>query len=114
MTRLTRQTGFLVTTPKDRIPFNRQERIGTGARCTREYVLHSCCSPARAGVMPRRYQQRFGHETDPRYDAQDPVAGLPTWEITIANFLSAVGCVADTVGKWYFGERRTLRLNILN
>jgi arylsulfatase A-like enzyme len=32
-----------------------------GIRCTSAYVTASVCAPSRAGLITRRYQQRFGH-----------------------------------------------------
>ena len=36
-----------------------------GVRFASGYVSHPYCSPTRAGLMTGRYQQRFGHETNP-------------------------------------------------
>src|ERR1700693_1385863 len=54
----------------------------SGMRFTNACVAHPFCSPTRAGLMTGRYQHRFGHENNPIYDRNDPVAGLPTSEIT--------------------------------
>ncbi|SHH37503.1 Arylsulfatase A [Chryseolinea serpens] len=37
----------------------------TGVKFTEGYVTASICSPSRAGLLTGRYQQRFGHETQP-------------------------------------------------
>ncbi|NRA96060.1 MAG: sulfatase-like hydrolase/transferase, partial [Planctomycetes bacterium] len=39
-----------------------------GVRLTSGYVSHPYCSPSRAGILTGRYQQRFGHEHNLRYD----------------------------------------------
>jgi len=74
-----------------------------GVRCTQGYVSHPFCSPTRAGLMTGRYQQRFGHENNPKYDPNDAVAGLPVSEITVADVLSRLGYVTGAVGKWHLG-----------
>ena len=53
--------------------------------------------------MTGRYQQRFGHENNPKYDNDDQVSGLPTSEITIAQVLSDAGYVTGQIGKWHLG-----------
>ncbi len=74
-----------------------------GVRFTNACVSHPFCSPTRAGLMTGRYQQRFGHENNPKYDPNDQVAGLPTSEVTIAQVLSSAGYVTGQIGKWHLG-----------
>jgi arylsulfatase A-like enzyme len=74
-----------------------------GLRFTNACVSHPFCSPTRAGLMTGRYQHRFGHENNPKYDPNDQVAGLPAGEITIANVLSDAGYVTGQIGKWHLG-----------
>jgi arylsulfatase A-like enzyme len=74
-----------------------------GVRFTNAYVSHPFCSPTRAGLMTGRYQHRFGHENNPKYDPNDQVAGLPTSEITIAQVLSDAGYITGQIGKWHLG-----------
>ncbi len=75
----------------------------SGVRFTNGYVSHPFCSPTRAGLMTGRYQQRFGHENNPRYDPADEIAGLPTGETTIADLMRKAGYVTGAVGKWHLG-----------
>src|SRR3954452_20663246 len=51
----------------------------SGVRCTNGYVTGPYCSPTRAGLMPGRYQNRFGHEFN---GAAGPEIGLPVTETT--------------------------------
>jgi arylsulfatase A-like enzyme/acetyl esterase/lipase len=69
-------------------------------RFTQGYVSASVCSPSRAGLMTGRYQNRFGHETNP---ATVRSAGTPTSEITIAELLREQGYRTALVGKWHLG-----------
>ncbi len=73
-----------------------------GARFTSGYVSSPVCSPTRAGLMTGRYQQRFGHETNPPRPAP-PGVGLPLEEVTIADKLKAAGYATGLVGKWHLG-----------
>ncbi|MBI3679994.1 MAG: sulfatase [Acidobacteria bacterium] len=75
----------------------------TGVRFTNGYVSHPFCSPTRAGLMTGRYQQRFGHENNPRYDPRDEVSGLPTDQITLAQLLKDAGYATGLFGKWHLG-----------
>lgn len=68
------------------------------------YATHPYCSPSRAGLMTGRYQQRFGHENNTPYGHDDPDAGLPLDEMTIANVMQNNGYATAAIGKWHLGD----------
>ena len=82
---------------------NLDRLVASGVRCTNGYVSYSVCSPSRAGFLTGRYQQRFGHEFNPKWDPASTVDGLPLKETTIADALRAAGYTTGIVGKWHQG-----------
>ncbi|NJN06319.1 MAG: sulfatase-like hydrolase/transferase, partial [Rhodobacteraceae bacterium] len=50
-----------------------------------------------------RYQQRFGHETNPEWLPQSTNAGFPISQITVADLLRKQGYLTGLVGKWHLG-----------
>src|SRR3954453_19658805 len=63
----------------------------SGVICANGYVSHPFCSPTRAGLLTGRYQQRFGHENNPKWDPADPVSGLPLSQTTLPQVLKTAG-----------------------
>ncbi len=88
---------------KDTHTPNLDALAATGIRFTNGYVSHLFRSPMRAGLMTARYQQRFGHENNPKYDKRDEVSGLPTDQVTMPQVLAAAGYRTGMVGKWHLG-----------
>ena len=75
-----------------------------GIRFTDGYVTAAYCSASRAGLLTGRYQTRFGYEFNPTgAHNEDPDAGLPPSETTIADMLADAGYVNGLVGKWHLG-----------
>lgn len=70
-----------------------------GVRFTNGYVSGCVCSPSRAGVVTGRYQQRFGHDANPKGSF-----GLDLKETTMAQRMKAAGYIAGITGKWHLGE----------
>ena len=75
-----------------------------GVRFTNGYVTAAYCSASRAGMLTGRYQTRFGHEFNPTgAKNEDPLAGLPVGQKTLADRLHDVGYTTGLVGKWHLG-----------
>ncbi len=86
------------------IPTPHLDRLAaSGLRCTDGYVSYPVCSPSRAGLLTGRYQQRFGYEFNPKWDATAVTHGLPLSESTIADSLRSAGYTTGAIGKWHLG-----------
>lgn len=87
------------------IPTPHIDSIATGGvRFTSGYVTASYCSASRAGLLTGRYQTRFGYEFNPiGAHNEDPRAGLPGTETTLAQHLHDAGYTTGLVGKWHLG-----------
>ncbi|MDT0551855.1 sulfatase-like hydrolase/transferase [Urechidicola vernalis] len=74
-----------------------------GVRFDEGYVSFPVCGPSRAGLLTGRYQDRFGFTTNPSIDPNNPIAGLPVEEETIAQVLRKAEYNSAIVGKWHMG-----------
>jgi arylsulfatase A-like enzyme len=82
-----------------------------GVRFTNGYVSCPVCSPSRAGFLTGRYQERFGHESNPvpTFENQSATFGLPLNQTTIAAELKKNGYVTGAFGKWHEGTKPPYR-----
>lgn len=86
------------------IPTPNIDRIANeGVKFTDAYVSFPVCGPSRAGFLTGRYQDRFGFTTNPTIDPNNPIAGLPVQEETMATVLKKDGYKSGIVGKWHMG-----------
>ena len=72
-----------------------------GVRFPNGYVSGCVCSPSRAGIVTGRYQQRAGHDSNPK-----GLFGLDLKETTIAQRMKEAGYATGITGKWHLGEQK--------
>lgn len=86
------------------IPTPNIDRIANeGVRFEEGYVSFPVCGPSRAGFLTGRYQDRFGFTTNPSIDPNNPIAGLPVEEETMAQVLKKANYNNAIIGKWHMG-----------
>ncbi len=83
-----------------------------GVNFRHAYVTAPVCSPSRAGLLTGRYQQRFGHETNPGPTLEHSnFFGLPTTERTMGDRFRALGYATGWIGKSHLGWQPQYRPN---
>ena len=75
-----------------------------GVRFSQGYASSGICSPARAGLITGRYQQRWGHD-------DNACADLALTESTIGDRMKKLGYVTGMIGKWHLGDTPELLPN---
>ncbi|MCK0188936.1 sulfatase-like hydrolase/transferase [Arenibacter sp. F20364] len=78
--------------------------------CSQAYVSAAVCGPSRAGLLTGKYQQKFGFEENnvPGIMSKSGLLGddmgLPTDQLTMANYLKELGYKTAIFGKWHMGN----------
>jgi arylsulfatase A-like enzyme len=88
---------------KDVLTPNIDSIARNGVRFTQGYVSCPVCSPSRAGILTGKYQERFGHESNP-VAGYDDKFGLPKDQVTLADEMKRIGYATAAFGKWHEGN----------
>lgn len=95
---------------KEMITPNLDKLASEGVTFKQGYVTDATCGPSRAGLITGKYQQRFGFEENnvPGFMSEVSAAdgthmGVPTNEVTLADYLKKQGYATAFYGKWHLG-----------
>ncbi|MFI3248363.1 MAG: sulfatase-like hydrolase/transferase [Rikenellaceae bacterium] len=92
------------TGAEDILTPNLDKLAESGVTFTQGHCNHGFSAPSRAGLMTGRYQHRFGFETNPAYDRDNPLMGLNPDEMLFPERLQEVGYTTGIIGKWHLGS----------
>src|SRR5262245_41810881 len=73
-----------------------------GTRLT-NFNVEAQCTPSRSALLTGRFSIRSGTHSIP---IGGGLEGLPQWEVTIAETLSAAGYTTGAFGKWHLGSEQ--------
>ncbi len=82
-------------------PTHRVDRLASEGMRLTNLNVEAECTPSRSAIMTGRFSIRSGTHSVPLGGG---IEGLPRWEVTIAEALSAAGYATGHFGKWHLGN----------
>jgi arylsulfatase len=82
-------------------PTSRIDKLASEGTRLLNFNVEAQCTPSRSALMTGRFSIRSGTYAVPAFGLPD---GLPLWEVTIAEVLSAQGYATGMWGKWHLGS----------
>ncbi len=93
----------------DLITPNMDKLVRSGVRFTQFYAAAAVCSPSRAALLTGKTNLRAGQPGNvpvPEYADGKRRHGMPTEQITIAEYLKKEGYYTALIGKWHLGHEQ--------